>query len=334
MQLFAELARVIRNRKSEVVLVMIKRILCTIIVLLMLTPTVAYADVVWDNKFDSRNRKNTVQVGRSFYINSADGYLISRAAPGSRIRRDDNNRFFYGEGGRIYENGHIVPISRAYNHRGNYWGLIDSGGHGGPDGWVPIDELLMRYEESDFIAEHESDFYDRNNNIDTDIFLELEWFILWQWPGSDREKYKYDFFGFDDSWVNRKDVSVDFLYLDGEGREWMHVTIMGGWSRGNPPMLGGAAGWVCLSEPDNMDIPSFDPAPEPILWSPTEPPDWRHSTSIQPERHEPRQPESGVKGKSEIEFTDSTVIVLVLPITLITGTVVLILTIHKFGKRK
>jgi len=325
---------------------MIKRILCAFIILLMLSPSVARADVVWGNEFDSRNHEDTIRVGRTFYVNSADGYLISRAAPGARIDSGNDNRRIQGEGGLTYENGRVVRISRAYNHRGHYWGLIDWGGHGGPNGWVPMTELAMRYEESDFIAEHEGEFYGCNDTVDTDILHELEWFIIWLWPGSDREKYTYDYLGFEDSWVTMEHVFVDFAYLDGEGREWAHVTIMGGWPGGGLSMAGGAAGWVCLSEPDNRDIPMFYPAPEPILWSPTEPTDWWQSTPTQPEIYEPRQPEADVKGQSEIEFTDSTsisarfnnhsttIIVIALTISLIAGTVVLILVIRNFGKRK
>ena len=332
-------------------------IICVLLFLLA-APLTAYADVVWGNEFQSRNHEDTIWVRRSFYVNSADGYLISRAAPGARIDRSGDTRWDGGEGGRRYENGHVIPISSAYRHRGNYWGLIHPGGHSGPCGWVPMPELLMRYDASDFVAEHESEFYGCNDTIDVSILLEFESFIIWRWPGSDREKYTFSDLAFDrdpgDFWRTSaiEDVYVDFAYRDSEGREWVHVTISGGWPSGGLDSMVGAAGWVCLSEPDNIDIPMFNPAAEPILWSPTESPDWWQSTSAQQEIHEPRQPDDDdevngweVIGQSEEEFTDSTfsafvnnhsttIIVIALTISLIAGTVVLILVIRNFGKRK
>jgi len=254
-----------------------KRIICAIMVLLILPSFTVYADVVWDNEFDRRNRDRTIDVNRSFYINGNDGYLVSVDAPG--LRRDNS--------GGGYENGRVVRISRAYNHRGQYWGLIDWGGHGGPDGWVPMDELLVRYTENDFLKENYDNFYGYTGNIE--VLLEYEWFYLWQWPGSDREKYSYDYLG--ESWVGIDEVVVEHALLDFASRVWVYVKIMGGWSSGGLSQAGGAAGWICMSDPDNSsDLPEFNPAPDPIPWSPYEEPDW-HGTNPPPEIIPPRTPE-------------------------------------------
>ena len=307
---------------------MIKRVLCTILVILILTPSTAYADVVWDNEFDRNNRDKTIDVNRSFYINGDSGYLISVEAPGSR--RED--RF----GGGRYENGNVVRVSRAYNHRGKYWGLIDWGGHGGPDGWVPMDELLVRYMDSDFLEEFYYEFYDYTGDINN--LLEYEWFYLWQWPGSDREKYTYDYL--DREWVGIEEVNVEHAFLDYASRVWVYVKIMGGWSGGGLSRAGGAAGWVCISDPDNSrDIPAFNPAPDPVPWSPDEEPDWYGTnppTEIIPPATPERTPatpestpertrenEEQAEDNNPDEFT-ALVVVSVLILAMLIGTVTLV----------
>jgi len=305
---------------------MIKRIICVLLFILMLSPATAYADVVWGNEFQARNRESTVQVRRSFYINSVDGYLVSRAGPGAEIIMRGDGGWREGEGGITYENGRVVRISDAYNHNGRYWGLVDWGGHGGPDGWVPMDELLLRYEASDFDEEHSDSFFEFAGNFDT--LLDFERFFIWRWPGSDREKITYEHLGSylkGEEWgVSVSDVAARHAYLDDEGRKWVYITIWPEWSDYG---FGYAAGWVLISDPANRDIPAFYPAPEPIYWWPGEEPDWHGDSHRSP----PPLPVSSTNSPfgNLVQTGHIVWVVVALTFLLIAGTIILIVILRK-----
>jgi len=89
--------------------------------------------------------------------------------------------------------------------------------------------------------------------------------FCWMGPGSGNPLYTF------------KDVDADTAhvypaYKDTEGREWGYI----------PYFCGSRHIWICLSDPVNRDIPAFNPAPEPILWSPNAAPDWYGTSPAQP----------------------------------------------------
>ena len=42
------------------------------------------------------------------------------------------------------------------------------------------------------------------------------------------------------------------------------------------------SGWICLDDPENNEVPAFNPAPKPIRWSPDGEHDWSADTIAWP----------------------------------------------------
>ena len=142
-----------------------------------------------------------------------------------------------------------------------------------------MDYLLVVYTNDDFVNENEGVFYQFDGDISSAITTETV--VFWEWPGSDRDG---DIWG---SWIfsNRTPITqnayydktgrewtndysestewfyIEYAYKDREGREWIYVETY--W---NQPVMG----WICLSDPDNSEILSFNSAPTLINWSPSD----------------------------------------------------------------
>ena len=224
----------------------------------------ASADVVMGNEFFDKHSEKTESLGRLFQANGPDGYVTVREAPDSKQEIE------------TLENGATIFIGSTYLHKGRYWGIPPISHSYWNPGWVPMDELLMVCDNIDFVNEHKGELYNYTGGFD--MLIDAEAFYLWQWPGSDREKIHHDFGKgyFDDS-----AFEAGYAYIDVEGREWVYVSIWGGWSYGGLSMAGASEGWVCLDALDDGSIPAFNPAPEPIPWSPNAEPDW-YGTAIAP----------------------------------------------------
>jgi hypothetical protein len=237
----------------------------------------AHADVVMDNDFFMKNREKTIQVtndewggrwgGVMFIVESPNGYVAPKMKPGSR---EGMPSFVEMRGGEpffeelTFENGSIIAISHAYRHRGEYWGVMTYSHTYSPPGWVRMDELLLVYTSGDFGSENFERFYRYTG--DFDAVLSADRIVVWQWPGSDREKMVFERAdleegigeaGWDFTPLNF-DSFLNFrhTYKDKDGREWGNVfsNVTG-------------SGWFCLSDPENnSDIPAFHPAPESRPW--------------------------------------------------------------------
>ena len=239
-------------------------------VLFFIAMPAARADMVWSNTFYSENADKLVTLEHTgFIVNSKSGGLTPKEAPGSKV---DFSSF--GTATIIeLKNGDQLYLNRVYKHRGKYWGIRVSSGHGGPSGWFPMDQLLERYDRIYFNDDHQNEFYDYGGDFDIgSIGGSL---VMWQWPGSDYPKAKYNI-GMDESddyydGLEIQELSFYFAYTDSENREWAFVRIEGlshstapGWRWNN---TFSADTWICLSDPENSDIPAFNPAPEPREWA-------------------------------------------------------------------
>jgi|GEM_PF-907677 len=240
-----------------------KKFIFMVLIVIMATPSnVVHADVVYSNYFFGLNMHATEKLGRSFQVYSPLGSVSTRAEPGRENTKDVNFRE------TTYRNGDVVEIGYTYSHEGEYWGIQPLSHRYSPPGWIQMENLRMLYTKDDFEREHRSEFYTYISFKNTELF-EKE-FVLWQWPGSDRPKQILG----DNYYFTIIDISVIHAYKDKDGREWGYVHILvGNWFfRG---YYFDPNGWVCLSDPQNPDIPAFFPAPEPIKWSPGIDPDWR-----------------------------------------------------------
>jgi len=249
---------------------MIKRFLLVISVVILLSPLLAshhvHADVVYGNDFFWENRDKTEPIwdnwppSKGFIVNSPLGYVIPKEEPGSDKGiptylgyrgMGDENATMPTSDVWIFNNGETVYVNATYLHNGEYWGNTEPSHMYKPSGWVLMDELLMLYTRQDFESENKDSIYTYSG--DCEVFFPAGRLVVWQWPGSDREKRIID-----------KEEATNlcagnyYLYMDQKGREW--VTYAGG--------------WVCLNDPANSKIPSFYPAPEPIRWSPGGGYDW------------------------------------------------------------
>jgi hypothetical protein len=84
--------------------------------------------------------------------------------------------------------------------------------------------------------------------------------IAWPWPGADAYLWTYED-------LDAENFRVSHAYKDEEGREWVYIIIWDGF-RGGMSRGGSTEGWVCMGNLENMQIPAFNPAPEPQKWQP------------------------------------------------------------------
>ena len=199
---------------------MLKRTLACLIGCLLLVsivwPLTVSADIIWSNSFLDKVRRKTIVLERNmFVVDSDSGTLTAKESPASNID------FNYS---RVYKNGETLTLNKVYKHNGEYWGINDYSGHGGPSGWFPMNQLLVMYERQDFNEEHRDEFYDYTG--DFNIKNVADKLVNWQWPGSDYTKRTYNLvrdFGWDD--MDVKNIKIHYAYQDAQGREWGYVEI-------------------------------------------------------------------------------------------------------------
>ena len=238
---------------------MIKRFFILLVVVCLLAPsTVAYADVVWENSFYDEHKSEIKTLTRKrFYANGPEGYITFMEAPGADV--DISNS---PAGRATYDNGSEFTLDGIYIYKGEYWGgNADNGHYSKIVGWVQMNHLLVVYIPADFAEENEDVFYKYTGNFDT-VYAAGR-LVLWQWPGSDREKRVLDSGSYKDA-----KISARYAYKDGEDREWGYIRI------------NNTEGWVCLTEPSSINIPAFYPAPPPAKWSPDGVFKWTHLDAI------------------------------------------------------
>ena len=223
--------------------------------ILAFVPSAVFADVVMGNDFFYDNEDETEYIGRLFIANSGKGYVSSQIEPGA------------GKTVEKFENGNMVPISYVYGKAGTYWGMLPIGHYLWMPSWIPMDDLLMLYDVEDFEEEHQSELYRFTGSLDS--LYEAGQFYFWRWPGSDWAKILVDLNDHFGSDPDMDDINNEFetglAYMDSEGREWVSVSTWGGspyaWMYGRT-----GAGWVCISDPADGDIPAFNASPDPTLW--------------------------------------------------------------------
>ena len=226
-----------------------------IIALMLLFPVAAYADVIWTppDSFYEKNYEKCDHLNRMFYANGERGYVSAKKEPGSNT-----------DVGAII-NGGQYHVSFTYEHRGERWGVImlDGWGTGTRDqirtGWVPMDQLVLVYDQISFSADHSHEFYDYSG--DYGALFEVKELIFWTWPGSGQISMVHD-----NPTLRDREPAKDWLmaaiaYKDSEGREWGFI----------PYFFASRSNWVCLSDPGNRDIPAFNPALMPELFPPADP---------------------------------------------------------------
>lgn len=213
-------------------------------------PFTAYADVLIEpnNDFYTRHRSECTSLNRSFYANGESGGVSVKKEPGSTTET------------AVIENGEIINIMFTYNHKGETWGVTEIYSEGKPydkwpNGWLPMNQLLLVYDYTSFAEEHQDKFYTYTGGYD--MLYETDDIVFWTWPGSGEMAWILE-----DKWRN-SETDSNFLkashaYKDSEGREWGFFGYV----------YGNKNSWVCLSDPGNTEISAFNPPPQPELWQP------------------------------------------------------------------
>ena len=226
---------------------MFKRLSALLLALCFLcaAPLTAHADVVFDNKFTPPLEEQE-RIGRYLVANGPDGSVSVKEEPGSKVE------LFRAE------NGQTIYIAYVYYYKGQYWGGMGNNSfHGsGLLGWIPMDQLLIPYDNVAFTERYGYEFYTYTGS--TAALEAAKEVVLWSWPGSESrrkasaEEYEY---------------RILYAWADEAGREWAYALIT------HPHSMCGSysfRSWLCLSEPANENIPAFNPAPPPQKWLPSD----------------------------------------------------------------
>ena len=242
---------------------MAKRLCAFVVVFVAVFAVTVDADVIWSNDFFEQNKRKTQRLVRqTFIVNSPDGYVILQEKPGEAndsvsrmVKKNLRSKKMVKVTQALprVKNGKVLVIGSVYVHNGKYWGIPPTDHSHSNPGWVPMDHLLEIYTHAEFEKENKDKFYEYTGSYDA--VLSAERLVLWQWPGSDRDKqiieHKIMF-----------PVPNNRIYRDKEGREWCEAHYHG--LRESSFF----AGWICISDPENTNIPAFNPSPPPVKWSP------------------------------------------------------------------
>ena len=192
----------------------------------------AYADAIAisENDFYNRHRGECVFLGRNFSANGEEGRVFVVNAPGSKkeIATIKNGETIYFEYSCLYEGG--------------FWGLSP-----GLDVWADLSQFLVLYDFIAFEEEHLGEFYPYEGD-----YGEIEKAgraLAWPWPGADAPLWAIEDIELEYFWA-------DCAWRDEQGREWGFFS----YSRGGSDI------WICLSDPENRDLASFNPGAGPEPW--------------------------------------------------------------------
>ena len=226
----------------------------------LLSPLTVMADVVTGNEFFYKNEDKMLIMdnnyrNRRFIINSKSGYVIPKEEPGTEKSIASGRGYASGWGYEdyidkseefifVFINGETCYIEATYLVDGQYWGVMSPSHIYQPSGWILMDDLLVEYDQGCFEEENEDKFYTYTGNYDA--VLSAKQLVQWEWPGSDKEKR-----------IVYKDIDeyadVLYAYKDNYGREWGKTKY--------------SEEWICLSDPENEEILSFNGSKEPSKWS-------------------------------------------------------------------
>ena len=197
---------------------MMKRLVCFLLTLLLLTATVS-ADILWEPYEDDYYQA---------HMEEMEGVDRIYAVPeGMTV-----NVYRSPETGGLVETlqaGERVYVGFSAEINGETWGV-------GYDGWFRLGRLQREYNSDDFLADYAGDLSDGGSTEAADGLS----VYAWTWPGSgvlDREvvlNADYD----------EGHLSYGSVYTDPEGGRWGHVGY-----------YMGRCGWVWLDDPTDPNPP-------------------------------------------------------------------------------
>lgn len=196
--------------------------------------TLVYGDVIWEpgDSFYERERENCHYINRTYFANGDKGYVTVYKNPeSSKVVTD-------------IENGEDIHISFTYEDKsGREWGIteLNDNTKSYKSGWMLMEELIARYDHISFCEDHENEFEDYDGSFDPNKYEDK--IVVWKYPGSG---IIHSNINIDELKENLPEFS--YKYTDNEGNEWAHFGYY----------MGMRDGWVCLTDPENEDLPTIN----------------------------------------------------------------------------
>ena len=119
-------------------------------------------------------------------------------------------------------------------------------------------ELLLVYDYISFDEEHQREYYPYTGDY-AELYAVGD-IVFWKWPGSGVTDWTLQA-QYRNEETDRNFLMASHAYKDSEGREWGFFQYVYGMRNM----------WVCLSDPSDGDIPAFNPAPGPDLYTAKQP---------------------------------------------------------------
>ena len=208
-----------------------KRCLFVILCAALLLALPAAADVAYmpEDSFLEKHREDCSYVGRWYWTNGEEGYVLAHRTPDSAEATPLPN------GGKYY-------ISSVYKGK---WGVLeyDPGtlenkfGHGSVSGWVDMAGMLADYSCQDFMTEHSAELVQTDEELNWDG---AENIFAYKYPGSGGVTITLPADRF-----HGDPIPFSTCFTDPAGRRWGYC----GYLYGSRDL------WICIDDPGNDSLP-------------------------------------------------------------------------------
>ena len=208
-----------------------KRLICLSLALWLLAVPVL-ADVIWEpeDDFYTAHREACEYLGRSYYANGQAGFAMVFETPEAKAYAEPH-----------LENGAVLYVSFTLEYEGGAWGVAEL--EDGRTGWVRMEALTPVYDQQSFREDHAGEIRAEARTLSVDGLALCCYDFpggTWQWQGDPADT------------KGLEPLTFSELYTDAEGREWGYL---GYW-------YGIRNAWICLTDPENPDLPAEDHTPE------------------------------------------------------------------------
>ena len=245
------------------------------------------ADLIWepqDNFYES-HRDECDYVGRRYQAAGYDDQVTLYSKPNGRAKE-------------TLANGQSGTVQFTWQSEDQVWGYICYAGEDQAEGWVPMDELTLIYDDQQFQEDHASEL----QNVEP-VKVEFTQGILYSYPGGPagsvlEEAKEYQPFS----------EMFTLIYTDEDGLRWGYVGYY----------MGRRNSWICLDDPMNEHLGTRIVEPEP---------------SAAQLRQLDSEPGEGNEGVPPAETTDPMLLAGGLVAAVVAVTLVLIKKLHPVKKK-